>query len=77
MIQEWPEEVYPPYADGPGYIISSDIANFIISDFEKHKLRVKLHYTLTISHSFVNSNKLHLVLKLMVSWCTVVQNGRC
>lgn len=40
MVQEWPEENYPPYANGPGYIISSDIANFIVSDFEKHKLRV-------------------------------------
>ncbi|KAH6758359.1 Galactosyltransferase family protein [Perilla frutescens var. frutescens] len=38
--EEWPEEVYPPYANGPGYIISSDIANFILSDFEKHKLRL-------------------------------------
>ncbi|KAI3464014.1 hypothetical protein Pfo_020677 [Paulownia fortunei] len=38
--EEWPEEAYPPYANGPGYIISSDIANFIFSDFEKHKLRL-------------------------------------
>ncbi|CAI9757458.1 unnamed protein product [Fraxinus pennsylvanica] len=37
--KEWPEEVYPPYANGPGYIISSDIANFILSDFERHRLR--------------------------------------
>ncbi|XP_075503411.1 hydroxyproline O-galactosyltransferase GALT6-like [Primulina tabacum] len=38
--EEWPEEEYPPYANGPGYIISSDIANLILSDFEKHKLRL-------------------------------------
>ncbi|XP_075505035.1 hydroxyproline O-galactosyltransferase GALT6-like [Primulina tabacum] len=38
--EEWPEEDYPPYANGPGYIISSDIANFILSEFEKHKLRL-------------------------------------
>ncbi|KAL3846012.1 hypothetical protein ACJIZ3_003415 [Penstemon smallii] len=38
--EEWPEEHYPNYANGPGYIISSDIANFIVSDFEKHKLRL-------------------------------------
>ncbi|XP_062111756.1 hydroxyproline O-galactosyltransferase GALT4-like [Humulus lupulus] len=38
--EEWPEEDYPPYANGPGYIISSDIAEFIISEFEKHKLRL-------------------------------------
>ncbi|GER27116.1 galactosyltransferase family protein, partial [Striga asiatica] len=35
---EWPDELYPTYANGPGYIISSDIANFIISDFEKNNL---------------------------------------
>ncbi|WOH10500.1 hypothetical protein DCAR_0729969 [Daucus carota subsp. sativus] len=38
--EEWPEEDYPPYANGPGYILSSDIANFIISKFEKNKLRL-------------------------------------
>ncbi|KAL2482485.1 putative beta-1 [Forsythia ovata] len=38
--EEWPEENYPPYANGPGYIISSNIANFIVSDFEKRKLRL-------------------------------------
>lgn len=40
IIQEWPEEEYPPYANGPGYIVSSDIAQFIIAEFENHKLRV-------------------------------------
>nr|GLL18552.1 hydroxyproline O-galactosyltransferase GALT6-like [Ipomoea trifida] len=38
--EEWPEEVYPPYANGPGYMISSDIANFIVSKFKKHKLKL-------------------------------------
>ncbi|KAI0527437.1 hypothetical protein KFK09_003038 [Dendrobium nobile] len=38
--EEWPEEDYPPYANGPGYVVSSDIANFIVSEFEKHKLRL-------------------------------------
>lgn len=38
--QEWPEEDYPPYANGPGYILSSDIARFIVSEFENRKLRV-------------------------------------
>ncbi|KAB1216700.1 putative beta-1,3-galactosyltransferase 18 [Morella rubra] len=37
---EWPEEDYPPYANGPGYILSSDIAHFIVSEFEKRKLRM-------------------------------------
>ncbi|KAM7276861.1 hypothetical protein ACFE04_018727 [Oxalis oulophora] len=38
--EEWPEEDYPPYANGPGYIMSTDIALFITSEFEKHKLRL-------------------------------------
>ncbi|XP_072957234.1 hydroxyproline O-galactosyltransferase GALT6-like [Typha angustifolia] len=38
--EEWPEEDYPPYANGPGYVVSSDIAHFIVSEFEKHKLRL-------------------------------------
>ncbi|KAK6932127.1 LOW QUALITY PROTEIN: Galectin, carbohydrate recognition domain [Dillenia turbinata] len=38
--EEWPEEVYPPYANGPGYIISSDIANFIVSQHASQSLRL-------------------------------------
>lgn len=38
--EEWPEEEYPPYANGPGYIISCDVANFIVAEFESHKLRL-------------------------------------
>nr|GMC56306.1 hydroxyproline O-galactosyltransferase GALT6-like [Ipomoea batatas] len=38
--EEWPEEVYPPYANGPGYMISSDIAHFIVSKFKNHKLKL-------------------------------------
>ncbi|XP_028801957.1 hydroxyproline O-galactosyltransferase GALT6 [Neltuma alba] len=38
--EEWLEEEYPPYANGPGYIVSSDIAEFIVSDFEKHRLNL-------------------------------------
>ncbi|CAL0319949.1 unnamed protein product [Lupinus luteus] len=38
--EEWPEEDYPPYANGPGYIISADIARNIVSEFESHKLRL-------------------------------------
>ncbi|XP_017235847.1 hydroxyproline O-galactosyltransferase GALT2-like isoform X2 [Daucus carota subsp. sativus] len=29
--EEYPQEVYPPYANGPGYIISKEIAKYIIS----------------------------------------------
>ncbi|KAK3124698.1 hypothetical protein QOZ80_7BG0590850 [Eleusine coracana subsp. coracana] len=38
--EEWPEEVYPPYANGPGYVISSDIADFIMLEFTKKNLRL-------------------------------------
>ncbi|XP_047307763.1 hydroxyproline O-galactosyltransferase GALT2-like [Impatiens glandulifera] len=38
--EEWPEEVYPPYANGPGYIISSDIAKYIVSQHTKTQLRL-------------------------------------
>ncbi|KAJ8499876.1 hypothetical protein OPV22_010428 [Ensete ventricosum] len=38
--EEWPEEDYPPYANGPGYVVSVDIAHFVISEFEKHTLRL-------------------------------------
>ncbi|XP_057777057.1 hydroxyproline O-galactosyltransferase GALT6-like [Salvia miltiorrhiza] len=38
--EEWPEEVYPPYANGPGYILSSDIAEYVASNFKDHKLRL-------------------------------------
>lgn len=39
-FEEWPEEDYPPYANGPGYVVSSDIAQYIVSEFEDHKLRM-------------------------------------
>ncbi|EOA39841.1 hypothetical protein CARUB_v10008510mg [Capsella rubella] len=38
--EEWPEEYYPPYANGPGYILSYDIAKFIVDDFEQKRLRL-------------------------------------
>jgi hypothetical protein len=51
-FQEWPEEDYPPYANGPGYILSYDIAHYIVSEFEKHKLRVSVKYRRTLSLFF-------------------------
>jgi hypothetical protein len=42
FFQEWQEEVYPPYANGPGYVISSDIAQYIVSEFDNQTLRVRL-----------------------------------
>ncbi|XP_062162100.1 hydroxyproline O-galactosyltransferase GALT2-like [Alnus glutinosa] len=38
--EEWPEEVYPPYANGLGYIISSDIAKYVVSQHGNRSLRL-------------------------------------
>ncbi|XP_051125786.1 hydroxyproline O-galactosyltransferase GALT2 [Andrographis paniculata] len=38
--EEWPEEIYPPYANGPGYVISSDIARYVVSQHANHSLRL-------------------------------------
>ncbi|KAJ6800721.1 uncharacterized protein M6B38_201660 [Iris pallida] len=38
--EEWPEAIYPPYANGPGYIISSNIAQFIVSQHDNQSLRL-------------------------------------
>lgn len=51
-VQEWPQEVYPPYANGPGYVITSDIAKFIISQHVNRRLRVCNSGTLYIFSSF-------------------------
>jgi hypothetical protein len=51
-FQDWVEEEYPPYADGPGYIISSDIARFIASEFEQQKLKVCMQIFFQVSFRF-------------------------
>ncbi|WCJ22131.1 Galactosyltransferase family protein [Euphorbia peplus] len=38
--EEWPESVYPPYANGPGYIVSTDIAKFIVAQHGNRSLRL-------------------------------------
>jgi len=60
LFQEWPEEDYPPYANGPGYIVSSDIAHFVVSEFENHTLRVSLFSLVLLS--------LPLVLSIIGDW---------
>ncbi|MED6192648.1 Hydroxyproline O-galactosyltransferase galt2 [Stylosanthes scabra] len=39
-FEEWPEEVYPPYANGPAYVLSRDIVTFILSQHKDRKLRL-------------------------------------
>lgn len=57
IYQEWSKEEYPTYANGPGYIISSDIAHFIVSNFEKHKLKVGFQLSCVCVHILVLSHK--------------------
>lgn len=56
-LQEWPEAVYPPYANGPGYVLSIDIARDIASRHANHSLRVR--FTLNCNASV---SALHLPL---------------
>ncbi|XP_051184422.1 hydroxyproline O-galactosyltransferase GALT2 [Lolium perenne] len=39
-FEEWPELVYPPYANGPGYVISANIARDIASRHANQSLRL-------------------------------------
>ncbi|KAF5941456.1 hypothetical protein HYC85_019098 [Camellia sinensis] len=38
--EEWPHESYPPWAHGPGYIISKDIAKFIVQGHQQRVLQL-------------------------------------
>jgi hypothetical protein len=60
LPQEWPEDIYPPYANGPGYVISGDIGKFIVSQHANQSLRVSLCWFLLQITFHINLN----------SWCT-------
>ncbi|KAE8730972.1 putative beta-1,3-galactosyltransferase 16 [Hibiscus syriacus] len=38
--EEWPHSSYPPWAHGPGYIISRDIAKFIVQKHQERELKL-------------------------------------
>nr|DAD32995.1 TPA_asm: hypothetical protein HUJ06_011846 [Nelumbo nucifera] len=38
--EEWPHASYPPWAHGPGYIISRDIAKFIVQGHQERDLKL-------------------------------------
>ncbi|KAM7487440.1 hypothetical protein LguiB_024924 [Lonicera macranthoides] len=38
--EEWPEDTYPPWAHGPGYVVSSDIAKAIYRRHKKGRLKM-------------------------------------
>ncbi|XP_004508103.1 hydroxyproline O-galactosyltransferase GALT3 isoform X2 [Cicer arietinum] len=37
--KEWPHDTYPPWAHGPGYVISRDIAKFVVYGHQERKLK--------------------------------------
>lgn len=59
--EEWPEEDYPPYANGPGYIITRDIAAFIVSQHMNHTLRLFKMEDVSMGMWVVQYNLLHEV----------------
>ncbi|CAA6653912.1 unnamed protein product [Spirodela intermedia] len=38
--EEWPDDSYPPWAHGPGYIISQDIAEFVVNGHQGLSLQM-------------------------------------
>jgi len=70
-MQEWPEEVYPNYANGPGYIVSSDIARYIVSEFDSQTLRVRISSFAADWHEFsIQTSK--IAECLCPFWCAAV-----
>ncbi|ONK78786.1 uncharacterized protein A4U43_C02F22420 [Asparagus officinalis] len=51
--EEWPHDMYPPWAHGPGYIISRDIAKFIVQGHRERNL--KLFKLEDVAMAFVHS----------------------
>lgn len=39
-LQDWANKTYPPWAHGPGYVISLDIALFVVKGHQKDFLKV-------------------------------------
>ncbi|KAL7091405.1 hypothetical protein ACP275_12G103800 [Erythranthe tilingii] len=38
--EEWPEDKYPPWAHGPGYVVSNDIAKTVSKKHKKGRLKI-------------------------------------
>ncbi|KAF0901764.1 hypothetical protein E2562_006229 [Oryza meyeriana var. granulata] len=38
--KEWPVEAYPPWAHGPGYIVSRDVAKFVVHGHQERTLQL-------------------------------------
>ncbi|KAJ9187479.1 hypothetical protein P3X46_002934 [Hevea brasiliensis] len=39
-LEEWPEEKYPPWAHGPGYVVSGDIAKEVYRRYKEGRLKI-------------------------------------
>ncbi|KAG8654118.1 beta-1,3-galactosyltransferase GALT1 isoform X1 [Manihot esculenta] len=39
-LEEWPEEKYPPWAHGPGYVVSHDIAKEVYKRYKEGHLKI-------------------------------------
>ncbi|KAJ7271278.1 hypothetical protein O6H91_Y396200 [Diphasiastrum complanatum] len=59
--EEWPEEEYPPYANGPGYIISVDLAKFVVSLYKEDTLRLFKMEDVSMGLWVVHFNQSHAV----------------
>jgi len=47
MVKEWSEGTYPPWAHGPGYVVSHDIARTVYKKYKENHLKVcKILYLL-------------------------------
>lgn len=44
LLQEWESSTYPPWAHGPGYVFSRDIAKFVVEGHQKDILKVTYTY---------------------------------
>lgn len=44
FVKEWALDSYPPWAHGPGYIISHDIAKFVVKGHRQRDLRVSFMF---------------------------------
>ena len=70
FYQEWPHDFYPPWAHGPGYVISRDIAKFIVHGHEQRTLKVRISsFKLSFKdHSTICVNfKIHLNIEILKS----------
>ncbi|KAL8166339.1 hypothetical protein V2J09_007838 [Rumex salicifolius] len=75
--EEWPEEEYPPYANGSGYILSSNIAHHIVSEFEKHKLRLFKMEDVSMGmwvEGFNSTKPVHYVHSLKYCQCGCIED---